>query len=79
MTAAQLSDIIHRLKQGEELAIRSQDGWWGIRFRSGHFIQWDRTPYTDRADVEVSEADVRKQLASWNYQRLRSRMLSASG
>ena len=79
MTEQQLIDIIDRLRQGEEISIRGSDGWWGFRFRSGHFIHWTRCPYEDRTDEEESEADIRKQLASWDYERLRSWMSPASG
>ena len=79
MTDAQLNDIIDRLRQGEEIHIRCQDGWWGYRFRAGHFIHFTRYIYEDRTDEAVSEADIREQLASWEYPQLRAFMSPASG
>lgn len=79
MTDEQLTDIIDRLRQGEEINIRSQDGWWGYRFRAGRFIEFTRYIYEDRTDEAVSEADIRKRFASWDYERLCSRMSPASG
>ena len=79
MTDAQLTDIINRLRQGEDINIRCQDGWWGYRFHGGQFIHFTRYIHEDRTDEAVSEADIREQLASREYEQLRACMSPPSG
>ena len=70
MTDDQLTDIIQRLRQGDALHIRCQDGWWGYRFRAGQLIHFTRYVHEDATDEEATDDELREQLARWDYERV---------